>query len=75
MTPMQAHVVAIAVEERYRELRKLRLWYRLWAPRLGRPEWVSESIANRAALRELVRIRWTARRASRGAHRQLVEVV
>lgn len=72
MSPVTAHVLAIALEERYHELRRWRSWYRR-TKRAVDTRWVDLVAENRVALRELVRIRWTARRAAHGAGYALEE--
>lgn len=65
MTTAECHTLAVAVEERYADLAHDRAWYRTNGSLLGN---VDDLVAeNRAAIREVVRIRWTARRAARRA--------
>lgn len=59
------HALAVAVETRYADLAHDRAWYRANGS-LFRVARIDDLIAeNRAAIREVVRIRWTARRATR----------
>lgn len=70
MSPTRAHVTAVLVDERYRELASWRTWYRMTGSRLFQQQ--DDLVAeNRIRIRELVAIRWAARRAARMAERRM----
>ena len=65
MNTLTANVTVGVLDARYRELRSWRNWYRTECRRLFEHRWDDLEEANVIALREVVRIRWIARRAAR----------